>query len=117
MKAEGLNPRTEIFADAAEPKSISEIHKYGFNIKPSFKNALSTQISWLKGYDIYITQQSLNGIKELRNYKWKTDKDGKAVNEPIDLWNHFLDALRYATYTPVMGRPAYTGGRIKIARE
>ena len=117
MRSQGLNANVEIFADAAEPKSISEIHKYGFNVKPSFKNALATQISWLKGYDIYITQQSLNGIKEFRNYKWKTDKDGKALNEPIDLWNHFLDALRYATYTPIMGKPALSGGTIKIARE
>lgn len=117
LRSQGIGRDTEIFADSAEPKSISEIHKYGFNVKPSFKNALATQISWLKGYDIHVTQQSLNGIKEFRNYKWKTDKDGKAVNEPIDLWNHFLDALRYATYTPIMGKPALSGGTIKIARE
>ncbi len=117
MKAQELNPRVEIFADSAEPKSISEIHRYGFNVKPSYKKDLNTQISWLKGYTIYVTKRSLNGIREFRNYKWKTDKDGNAVNEPIDLWNHFLDALRYATYTPVMGRPALDGGTIKISRE
>lgn len=114
MRSQGLNRDVEIFADAAEPKSISEICKYGFNVKPSYKNDLATQISWLKGYDIYITQQSLNGIKELRNYKWKTDKEGKPVNEPVDLFNHFLDALRYATYTPIMVRPIYTGGKAKL---
>ena len=114
MKVQGINPKIEIFADAAEPKSIAEIHGYGFNVKPSYKKDLNTQIQWLQGYDLYITKSSLDGIKEFRNYKWKVDKDGKPVNEPVDLWNHFLDALRYATYTPIMGRPAYTGGTIKM---
>lgn len=117
MKAEGISRGIEIFADSAEPKSIAELHQYGFNVKPAYKKDLNTQISWLKGYTINITKQSLNGIKELRNYKWKVDKDGKTVNEPTDLFNHFLDALRYSTFTPVMGKPALSGGTIKIARE
>lgn len=116
MRSKGLNPNVEIFADAAEPKSIAEICGYGFNAKPSYKHDLNTQIQWLQGYDIYVTQASLNGIKEFRNYKWKTDKDGNQVNEPIDLWNHFLDALRYATYTPTMVRPVYKGGKGKLKR-
>jgi phage terminase large subunit len=117
MKADGISRGIEIFADSAEPKSIAELHQYGFNVKPAYKKDLNTQISWLKGYTINITKQSLNGIKELRNYKWKVDKDGKTVNEPTDLFNHFLDALRYSTFTPVMGKPALSGGTIKIARE
>lgn len=117
MKAEGISRGIEIFADSAEPKSIAELHQYGFNVKPAYKKDLNTQISWLKGYTINITKQSLNGIKELRNYKWKVDKDGKPVNEPTDLFNHFLDALRYSTFTPIMGKPALSGGTIKIARE
>ena len=114
MKAQGINPNIEIFCDAAEPKSIAELHSYGFNVKPAYKKDLNTQIQWLKGYTINITKSSLNGIKELRNYKWKTDQDGKSVNEPVDLWNHLLDALRYAAYTSTMVRPVYSGGKAKL---
>jgi len=34
-------------------------------------------------------------LKELRNYKWKEDKNGKQLNEPVDAFNHGIDALRY----------------------
>ncbi len=35
-----------------------------------------------------VTQDSLNLIKELRSYKWATDKDGKATGKPVDYMNH-----------------------------
>ena len=38
----------------------------------------------------------MNGIKELRNYKYKEDKNGRQLNEPVDAFNHFIDASRYA---------------------
>jgi phage terminase large subunit len=38
-------------------------------------------------------------VKELRNYMWDKDKNGKTLNKPIDMYNHAIDALRYgATY-------------------
>ena len=33
-KQVGIDRHTEIYADSSEPKSIDEIHEYGFNIKP-----------------------------------------------------------------------------------
>ena len=39
---------------------------------------------------------SVNVIKEFRNYRWKQDKDGKSLNIPIDIFNHSIDASRYA---------------------
>ena len=30
---------------------------------------------------------------------WLTDKAGKILNTPMDLWNHFMDATRYANET------------------
>jgi phage terminase large subunit len=43
-----------------------------------------------------VTSASLNIIKELRNYKWREDKNGKVLNEPVDVFNHTIDAMRYA---------------------
>jgi len=43
-----------------------------------------------------VTKRSTNWIKEARNYRWRTDRDGKSLNVPVDLWNHAQDATRYA---------------------
>ncbi len=91
----------EIIADSAEPKSIDEIRRYGFNVKPSVKgpDSIRTGIDKLKSKNIYITKRSVNLIKELRNYAWVSDKDGKPTNKPIDAFNHGIDAVRYAIST------------------
>ena len=88
----------EIFADSAEPKSIDEIRMYGYNVKPAKKGADSviTGITRLKSKPIFITKRSINLIKELRNYSWILGKDGQATNKPIGIFNHAIDAMRYA---------------------
>jgi phage terminase large subunit len=87
----------EIIADSAEPKSIEEIRRMGFNIKPATKgpDSILNGIDILKRYKIHVTKQSTNLIKEISNYKWITDKDGNRLNKPVDLFNHALDAVRY----------------------
>ena len=89
--------RLPIWADSAEPKSIEEIRRAGFNIKAVVKGADSINfgISVLQQRDILVTKQSTNLIKELRNYSWDTDKTGKKLNRPIDDFNHAIDAMRY----------------------
>ena len=87
-----------IVADSAEPKSIDEIHGHGFNVHPARKGADSVRsgIDYMRSRPITVTSRSVNGIKEMRNYKWKEDKNGKQLNEPVDAFNHFIDAARYA---------------------
>jgi len=41
-------------------------------------------------------------IREFKNYKWKEDHAGKATNEPIDKFNHGIDAVRYVCLAKVM---------------
>jgi len=50
----------------------------------------------MKSKPLYITSRSVNGIKELRNYKYHEDKNGNLTNQPVDAFNHFIDASRYA---------------------
>lgn len=101
----GLDRRTILYADCAEPKSIAEIAESGFNIRPCDKDApvksdkLKFQLQWMQGWTLHITKDSVNLIKELRNYTWDKDKDGNPLNQPIDKWNHALDSMRYALYT------------------
>lgn len=86
-----------IWGDSAEPKTIEEIRRSGFNIKPVEKgqDSIIFGIDTLQQYAMLITESSTNLIKELRSYSWDTDKTGKKLNKPIDDWNHAIDALRY----------------------
>lgn len=106
LKALGIDRRAEIFADSAEPKSIEELYRMGWNIKPTKKGAdsINAGIDMLKRYKLHATGHNL--IKEMRNYKWVEDKNGKLLNKPIDAFNHAIDALRYATYNK-LSRPNY----------
>jgi phage terminase large subunit len=94
MKQERTAP---IWADSAEPKSIEEIRRAGYNIKSVVKgpDSINFGISVLQQKEILVTKSSTNLIKELRNYSWDTDKAGKKLNRPIDDYNHAIDALRY----------------------
>ena len=87
-----------VMADLAEPKSIDEIRSYGVNILGASKGygSIMQGISYIQDQRMSITERSLNLIKEYRNYTFKKDRDGKVLNEPIDYWNHILDALRYS---------------------
>jgi phage terminase large subunit len=97
MAKENIDRRMEIIADSAEPKSIQEVRRMGFNIKPTTKgkDSIINGIDILKRYKLNITKTSINVLKEFRNYQWQQTKDGDYINKPIDFYNHALDAIRY----------------------
>ena len=86
-----------IWADKAEPKSIQDLVNCGYNIKAADKgpDSVNAGIDLILRYKCHITERSINAIKEKNNYKWKADKAGVLLNEPIDAWNHFWDSCRY----------------------
>jgi phage terminase large subunit len=99
----------EIFADSAEPRTIEEFYRQGFNIKPADKDVWAG-IMKVKSMPLFVHQDSKNLIAELKNYKWKTDKDGNVVDkEPVKLNDHLLDALRYGVFTKLK-QPTLTWG-------
>jgi len=83
-----------IIGDSAEPRLLSEIKAKGCNVRPSIKGqgSITYGISLLQDYDITVSPDSTNLIKELNNYRWLERKS----NTPIDNWNHLIDAVRYA---------------------
>jgi phage terminase large subunit len=97
MSRLGINKSDKIYADSAEPKSIEEIYRSGFNIKPVLKGSDSIKfgIQILQEHNLFVTKESTNLIKELRSYTWDKDKTGKSLNTPIDDYNHAIDAMRY----------------------
>lgn len=97
LTSAGISKSTEIIADSAEPKSIEELQRLGWNFKSAKKgpDSIKNSIDILRRYKINVTRRSVNLRKELGRYKWKVDRSGKAVNEPVDAYNHLIDALRY----------------------
>lgn len=91
-------PKTaRIWADGAEPKTIKDLQNCGYNVMAAVKGADSIiiGIDVIKRYPAFITNASIDMIKERNNYKWAVDKDDKATNTPIDSFNHAWDAARY----------------------
>ena len=93
----GIDKRDYIVADSAEPKSIKEINEYGFKVQGAEKgkDSINFGISILQDYNMLVTSNSTNLIKELRSYSYDKTKEGKTLNTPIDDFNHCIDPLRY----------------------
>jgi len=93
----GLSKNIELIADSAEPKSIEELRRMGWRVTGAKKgpDSVKNSIDVLKRYPIKITRRSKNLREELGRYKWKTDRSGRVLNEPVDTWNHLIDPLRY----------------------
>jgi phage terminase large subunit len=88
----------KIIADSAEPKSIAELRRMGWNVKPAVKgtDSIMNGIDSLKRYPIYIDARSKDLIAEFSSYTWAKDRNGNSLNKPIDQYNHGIDAIRYA---------------------
>ena len=86
-------------ADSAEPKSNDELLLYGVSVQPSQKGpgSVNQGIQYVQAQTIYYTKRSIHIKEEQENYAWMIDKKtGETINTPIDMWNHILDAGRYA---------------------
>lgn len=97
LKSLGISKSIEIIADSAEPKSIEELRRLGWYVTGVKKGAdsIKNSIDILKRYKLNITRNSINLREELSRYKWRTDRSGRAINEPVDRFNHLIDPLRY----------------------
>ena len=95
--------KTKIWCDSAEPKSIKDLVNCGYYAQAVEKgpDTIENGIATVKMYKNFITEDSIDGIKEKNNYKWKEDRHGRTLNEPIDMWNHFLDPVRYGAWMEV----------------
>lgn len=91
-----LDKRRRYVADSAEPKSIEEISRRGFNIIGSIKgpDSVVAGINWLKDFNLHVHKTSHNLKNELFNYQWVMI-GGNATNIPVDRNNHLIDAARY----------------------
>lgn len=87
-----------IYADSAEPDRITELKRAGLVVYPAQKN-VKDGIDHVKRYKIFIHPESVNLIGEIRGYKWREDKDGRVLEDPVKFRDHAMDAMRYAIHT------------------
>lgn len=95
----------DIIADSADPRLVNDLRRGGLRMISVVKGAGSViaGINKMLEMDIVVTSRSVNLIHELDNYCWSKDKDGRLINEPIDKYNHLIDAARYFVLSRVLG--------------
>jgi len=94
----GISKKAKIYCDAAEPKTIEELRRAGYNAEAANKD-ITEGIRKIKSLPLRITRSSVNTIKEIKSYKWKLDKQDKPTDEPVKFMDHAMDAGRYGTFT------------------
>jgi len=89
-----------IYADSEDPNAIKQIYDAGFNIIPAEKGKGSVRegIIFSKHYKYHTLNTNVNLNKERSSYKWKTDKNGNIIDEPVKFRDHLMTAKRYAIY-------------------
>lgn len=89
-----------MICDCAEPDRIKTWKKARFNARgvKKYAGSVKAQIDKLKVYDkIYINTKCVNTWKESKAYLWKQNKHGKYTDEPVDIFDDAMAALRYST--------------------
>ena len=87
------------YPDSARPEAIKLMRKYQLRTGKIIKGARSirdgiSRLQHLFKHDgLLIHQSCIYLIDELEKYCWEKDKE-----EPIDKYNHSIDAMRYAIY-------------------
>ena len=93
---------SKIYADSEDSNRIEEIRRAGFNITMADKSVKSG-IDFIKSRKLFIHNQSVNLLKEIKSYKYQSKK----IEEPLKQNDHACDAMRYSVTG--MRKPASIG--------
>lgn len=88
-----------VTCDNSEPKSVSDYLQLGVKAVSAVKGkgSIESGVKFLQSFEhIYIHPSCTNVYDEFCNYQWRLDKNGEALPEPVDAFNHAIDAIRYA---------------------
>jgi phage terminase large subunit len=96
----------KVISESADPRMIDEIYNAGVNIHAveKYAGSINAGLTKMKEYKIRITKNSTNIKKELDNYVYQQDKEGKWINVPVDDYNHQIDGIRYVILEEVIGK-------------
>jgi phage terminase large subunit len=87
--------------DSAEPKSIEELFREGINAIPAQKGPESVRagLDFMRSCAIHIIAPSPHVADEARTYRYKVDKNGDPLPEPVDYKDHAMSGVRYGIYS------------------
>lgn len=97
--------KEKIVADSAEQEQVAMLKNYGLeHVRPvhkyrgNYKSSILNGVNQLHEYQIFVVTENANHSSvEFDNYAWKKDKQtDEYINEPVDEFNHFMDAIRYS---------------------
>lgn len=97
--------KEHIVADSAEPKSIDELRSLGLRVEAAKKgkDSVNNGIQWIQDLKIVVHPRCPSFLTEISNYSWAKDRFGKALNVPVDDFNHLMDAMRYGLEKHITG--------------
>jgi len=101
LNANGLKDGLPIYCEH-DKDIVSQLRRLQVMALPANKGpgSIKAGIAKLNEFKVFYTASSLNLDIEKRKYMWLVDKvTGKSTNEPIDQFNHLMDAIRYGVYT------------------
>lgn len=114
----GVNISVPTIADSSDKyisgtkgsiEMVASLRKLGWNVsKVSKTQSLMFHLTEMKKRRIHIVQNQFlpQARKEFENYTFK-EINGIAINQPIDNFNHAIDAIRYAFMSYAIRRKAF----------
>jgi len=98
----GLGPRERVIADSAGTEPIQAIRRErivaGIRACEKYPNMIADDIDYLLSLpEILIHPSCVNTIREFGSWKWREDRKGRILEEPVAYDDHAIDAIRYAT--------------------
>ena len=94
-----LEKRLNMICDCAEPDKVIDWQRSGYNARgvKKYAGSVNDQINYLQKFDkIYINVKCVNTWKEARAWMWKQNKQGKFTDDPVDVFDDAMAALRYS---------------------
>jgi phage terminase large subunit len=96
---QGLSKYLAMYCDSAEPDRIQMWQNAGYNATGVIKEpgSVQAQIDYLKQRKIHIHPDCVNTTKEIQQWSWKKDpKTGLYLDEPVNVFDDAMAALRYS---------------------
>ena len=96
--AQGFPKNVVMYCDSAEPDRIKEWSLAGWRAIPVQKGpgSVKAQIDYLKQKVIHIDESCIHTFKEAQQWRWKKDGNDNVLDEPLEVEDDAMAALRYA---------------------
>ena len=92
----GISKRAPIVADSSQPKDIEDMRRRGWNIMAHKPEAVRSRVKHMKQYEVHVVESSVDIWNEYENYANALDQFKNPTEDPIDAFNHAMDAIGYS---------------------